>query len=79
MEIISLKFAINSLSISPDSSSIICGGREILKILSLSDFSEIRNLRIGKSNLNYSTQDLAWHPSESDYILSAAKNSCIVL
>lgn len=79
MEIIPLKFAINSLSVSPDQSSVICGGREILKIVSLSDFSEIRNLRIGKSNLNYSTQDLAWHYTESDYILSAAKNSCIVL
>ena len=79
MEIIPLKAPINSLSISPDFSSIICGGREILKIISLSDFSEVRNLRTGKSNLNYSTQDLAWHNTEPDYILSAAKNSCIVL
>jgi WD40 repeat protein len=79
MEIINFKSAINSLSISPDSSSIICGGREIFKVLSLSDFSEICNLRIGKPNLNYSTQDLDWHHSEKEWVLSAAKNSCIVL
>jgi WD40 repeat protein len=79
MEIYPLKFAINSLSINPDSSSIICGGREILKVLSLNDFSETRNLRKGKSNLNYSTQDIAWHPKEGEWLISAAKNSCIVL
>lgn len=74
-----LKVPVNSISVSPDNSLIICGGREILRILSLSDLSESRNLRVGRSNLNYSTQDLSWHPSDPDCILSAAKNSSIVL
>lgn len=74
-----LKVPVNSLSISPDNSLIICGGREILKILSISDLSESRSLRVGRTNLNYSAQDIAWHPSDSDCILSAARNSSIVL
>jgi WD40 repeat protein len=79
MHPLSLRYPINVLSQSPDGSSVICGGREVLKILSLSDLSETRNLRIGKPNLNYSTQDLSWHPSERDWVLSAAKNSFLVL
>ncbi|CAG9327686.1 unnamed protein product [Blepharisma stoltei] len=80
MEILSLQLAINSISVSPDAKLLICGGREILKIFKLENkITEDRSLRIGKPNLNYSTQDLAWHPRQSNYILSAAKNSCIVL
>ena len=79
MEVLPLKYSINSMSSSPDKSSVICGGREILKIINVNHLEEKRSLRVGKPNLNYSTQDLAWHLTEQDWILSAAKNSFVVL
>lgn len=79
MDKIDFDATVNSLSLSPDQSLVICGGREILRIMRLDNFERVRNLRVVRSNLNYSAQDLAWHPTDDDCILSAARNSAIVL
>jgi WD40 repeat protein len=80
METLSLRSGINSISSSPDKSTIVCGGRDIFKLIDISDeLKEKKSLRVGRVNLNFSIQHLAWHPREENWILSAAKNSAIVL
>jgi hypothetical protein len=79
MKTIEFDSGVNSISVSPDQSLIICGGKEILRILRLDTFEKTRNFRVGRSNLNCSAQDIAWHPTDPDCILSAARNSSIVL
>lgn len=80
MECLSLKQSINCMSASPNLSTVICGGREILKLITVTGtLKEDRSLRVGKVNLNYSAQDIAWHPKYDSWILSAAKNGVIVM
>eukprot|EP01114_Cavostelium_apophysatum_P021294 TRINITY_DN7390_c0_g2_i2.p1 TRINITY_DN7390_c0_g2~~TRINITY_DN7390_c0_g2_i2.p1 ORF type:complete len:113 (-),score=15.57 TRINITY_DN7390_c0_g2_i2:250-588(-) len=63
---INLGGVLNSLSIAPDGKSAVVVGREVLKIVSVQDDSvnESLNLRVGKTNLNYSSVDVKWHPME---------------
>lgn len=46
--------------------AFLCGSCacEVLKVVALetTGFTEKRNLRVGKSNLNFSTNDIRWHP-----------------
>nr|CCA22503.1 conserved hypothetical protein [Albugo laibachii Nc14] len=55
---------LNALSISPNNKLVAVGGRDVLRIMALeaTGFSEKRNLRAGKSSLNFSTNDIRWHP-----------------
>ena len=71
----------NVMSLSPSRQFVICGGREVLKIVDIRDTLQVaKSLRAGgRLNLNYSVQDLEWHFSEENYVLSAAKNSSIIL
>lgn len=62
-----LEGAINAISASPDGSLIIAAGRDVLKIVSISgdEFSIVKNLRSGRANLNFSSNDVKWHPMET--------------
>ncbi|KAL4138401.1 hypothetical protein PRIC2_001907 [Phytophthora ramorum] len=73
---------LNALSTSPNNRLIAVGGRDVLKVVALetSGFMEKRNLRVvGKPSLNFSTNDIRWHP-QSDYLLAtAATNGAVVI
>ncbi|KAG1692641.1 hypothetical protein DVH05_025122 [Phytophthora capsici] len=73
---------LNALSTSPNNRLIAVGGRDVLKVVALeaSGFTEKRNLRVvGKPSLNFSTNDIRWHP-HSDYLLAtAATNGAVVI
>lgn len=71
----------NVMSMAPSRLFIICGGREVLKIVDIGDTLQVaKSLRAGgRLNLNYSVQDLEWHFRDEQYVLSAAKNSSIIL
>jgi len=71
----------NVMSMSPSRRLVICGGREVLKIVDIGDTLQVaKSLRAGgRLNLNYSVQDLEWHFRDENYVLSAAKNSSIIL
>ncbi|RMX68897.1 hypothetical protein DD238_003813 [Peronospora effusa] len=73
---------LNALSTSPNNHLIAVGGRDVLKVVALeaAGFTEKRNLRvIGKPSLNFSTNDIRWHP-HSDYLLAtAATNGAVVI
>ncbi|OQS04840.1 hypothetical protein THRCLA_02957 [Thraustotheca clavata] len=65
----------------PLNALIAVGGRDVLKIVALESngFVEKRNLRSSKANLNFSTNDIRWHP-QSDYLLATAStNGYIVI
>ncbi|KAG6972430.1 hypothetical protein JG688_00003986 [Phytophthora aleatoria] len=70
---------LNALSTSPNNRLIAVG---VLKVVALepSGFTEKRNLRVvGKPSLNFSTNDIRWHP-QSDYLLAtAATNGAVVI
>ena len=55
----------------------------MLKIVNLAEncVTERRNLRFARANLNYSTNDLRWHPSPAcrHLIAAAATNRNVVL
>ncbi|OQR98641.1 hypothetical protein ACHHYP_08389 [Achlya hypogyna] len=79
----SMEFAgpLNAVSVSSSQKLIAVGGRDVLKIVALeaSGFVEKRNLRSAKSSLNFSTNDIRWHP-QSDYLLATAStNGYIVI
>eukprot|EP01114_Cavostelium_apophysatum_P021295 TRINITY_DN7390_c0_g2_i3.p1 TRINITY_DN7390_c0_g2~~TRINITY_DN7390_c0_g2_i3.p1 ORF type:complete len:819 (-),score=175.70 TRINITY_DN7390_c0_g2_i3:171-2627(-) len=80
---INLGGVLNSLSIAPDGKSAVVVGREVLKIVSVQDDSvnESLNLRVGKTNLNYSSVDVKWHPMEQhkNTIATAATNGAVVI
>ena len=72
--------SIISCSTSPNKNMIAVGGRDIFKILNFNlysnnstnnneIFSIAKNLRNSRSNLNSSTNDVKWHPSNSILIL----------
>ncbi|RKO86430.1 WD40-repeat-containing domain protein, partial [Blyttiomyces helicus] len=77
--------ALNAVSASPDRDQVVVAGREVLKILSVTD-SEVKetlNLRIGvnaKQNLNCSSNDVKWGGSFARYtIATAATNGAVVI
>lgn len=82
--------ALNALSLSPDRKLCVVAGREVLKILQIERevyghsvymLEEVQNLRMGKLNLNYSSNDVKWHPlpEYKHLIASAATNGAVVI
>eukprot|EP00741_Cyanophora_paradoxa_P003775 tig00000093_g3669.t1 len=75
----------NALSVSPDRRFAIVGGRDVLKIVAVdtleNQLTEHRNLRVGRVNLNFSTNDVRWHPLEAckNLVASAASNGAVVI
>jgi WD repeat-containing protein 24 len=78
---VNLGSAINAFSASPSARQLVAAGRELLKVVSADAFDEIFNLRVGKVNLNYSSNDVKWNPFEQHkhWIASAATNGAVVL
>eukprot|EP01117_Protostelium_nocturnum_P013183 TRINITY_DN4905_c0_g1_i1.p1 TRINITY_DN4905_c0_g1~~TRINITY_DN4905_c0_g1_i1.p1 ORF type:complete len:702 (-),score=266.85 TRINITY_DN4905_c0_g1_i1:430-2535(-) len=76
--------ALTALNLSHDKRQVAVVGREVLKIVSISEeegLKESQNLRVGKVNLNYSSVDVRWHPSEQHrhLIATAATNGAVVI
>ncbi|CCI43839.1 unnamed protein product [Albugo candida] len=72
---------LNALAISPNNKLVAVGGRDVLRIMALEamGFSEKRNLRAGKSSLNFSTNDIRWHPQSNHLLATAATNGVVVI
>ncbi|KNE56400.1 hypothetical protein AMAG_02209 [Allomyces macrogynus ATCC 38327] len=74
---------LNALSLSPDKDFVVVGGRDVLKILSISAnaISEHLNLRAGvRINLNYSSNDVKWcNQYAKSIVATAATNGAIVI
>lgn len=73
--------SINAMSSDPALSKVVVAGREVLKIYSTDTLGEVLNIRVGKINMNYSSNDVRWNPnqSHSQYIASAATNGAVVI
>ncbi|KAJ3041244.1 WD repeat-containing protein 24, partial [Rhizophlyctis rosea] len=74
--------ALNALSASPDKDQVVVAGREVLKILSVTDraVTEVLNLRVGvKLNLNFSSNDVKWSPYARNTIATAATNGAVAI
>eukprot|EP00658_Telonema_sp_P-2_P028909 TRINITY_DN22062_c0_g2_i2.p1 TRINITY_DN22062_c0_g2~~TRINITY_DN22062_c0_g2_i2.p1 ORF type:complete len:236 (+),score=79.06 TRINITY_DN22062_c0_g2_i2:63-710(+) len=78
-----LQGAINGISTSPNGRLACVGGRDVLKVVSISEddgeLEEKKNLRVGKTNLSYSAYDVKWHFSYSDLVATAATNGAVVI
>ncbi|TMW66185.1 hypothetical protein Poli38472_003950 [Pythium oligandrum] len=72
---------LNALTTSPNNKLIAVGGRDVLKVVALEPvgFTERRNLRVGKSNLSFSTNDIRWHPQSDSLLATAATNGTVVI
>lgn len=79
--VVDMGASINALSLSPSGRELVIAGREIMKVISADTFEEITNIRFGKVNLNYSSNDVKWNPFESHrhWIATAATNGAVVL
>ncbi|XP_070565824.1 GATOR2 complex protein WDR24-like isoform X2 [Ptychodera flava] len=75
-----LDSTINALSICRDTSQVAVAGRNLFKIFSIEDegFEERHNLRVGRVNLNYSSADVVWHPSDDNLLATAATNGAVI-
>eukprot|EP00466_Bigelowiella_natans_P007405 jgi/Bigna1/81413/fgenesh1_pg.80_\ len=86
--------ACKALSMSPNERLMAVCGRDVFKIVSLSNdpgdlsssssssFKEVQSLHQGrKQNLTFSSNDVHWHPlhANSDLLASAATNSTVVV
>ncbi|TYZ60383.1 hypothetical protein PybrP1_003652 [[Pythium] brassicae (nom. inval.)] len=72
---------LNALSTSPNNRFVAVGGRDVLKVVALetAGFAEKRNLRVGKASLNFSTNDIRWHPHADSVLATAATNGAVVI
>jgi WD40 repeat protein len=73
--------AVNAVSFSPNYQQIVVAGREVLKIVDAKTFEEVMPIRVGKVNLNYSSNDVKWNPFEQQkhWLASAATNGMVVI
>eukprot|EP01130_Rhizamoeba_saxonica_P004520 TRINITY_DN1846_c0_g1_i1.p1 TRINITY_DN1846_c0_g1~~TRINITY_DN1846_c0_g1_i1.p1 ORF type:complete len:637 (+),score=97.93 TRINITY_DN1846_c0_g1_i1:54-1913(+) len=65
----------------PNSNMICIAGREVLRLIKYTDhgFEDARNLRIGRTNLNYASVDVDWNPNDSNRFATAATNGNVVV
>ncbi|KAK7072621.1 WD repeat-containing protein 24 [Halocaridina rubra] len=71
----------NALALSPDNQQVVIAGRHVFKIYSIDedDLVEKTNLRAGKNlNLNFSCNDVVWHPVDEAVLATAATNGAVV-
>ncbi|KAG2177202.1 hypothetical protein INT43_007859 [Umbelopsis isabellina] len=75
--------ALNALSSSPDGEYVVVAGREVLKVLHVTDqeATEYINLRTGSNlSLNYSSNDVKWgNNGTRNKIATAATNGAIII
>ncbi|RKP25680.1 hypothetical protein SYNPS1DRAFT_22403 [Syncephalis pseudoplumigaleata] len=75
-----LNGALNALDASPDGLHAIVAGREVLKVLNVTETeaTEALNIRVGsRLNLNFSSNDVQWLTNQK--IATAATNGAIVI
>lgn len=79
-----------SLSVSPNQKHVAVGGRDVFKVFNIdasddSDdsstpvFTLEKNVRHKKSNLTYTTNDIQWHPSNVNWVATAATSGAVVV
>mgnify|MGYP001064337637 CR=1 FL=1 len=73
--------SIAAMSPNPSMSQVVVAGREVLKIFSTESLAEVHNIRFGRVNMLYSSNDVRWNPNESHshYIATAATNGAVVI
>ncbi|XP_062515245.1 GATOR2 complex protein WDR24-like isoform X2 [Corticium candelabrum] len=73
--------SMNALSTNRDCNMVVVAGRTVLKVFLIQDdgFEEKLNLRVGRTNLTFSSTDVQWHPTEASFIATAATNGTVVL
>lgn len=73
--------SIAAMSGSPSMSQVVVAGREVLKIYSTDTLGEVLNIRFGRVNMHYASNDVRWNPNEShsNLIATAATNGHVVL
>lgn len=73
--------SIAAMSASPSMSQVVVAGREVLKIYSTDTLGEALNIRFGRVNMHYASNDVRWNPNEShsNLIATAATNGHVVL
>ncbi|XXQ30378.1 WD domain, G-beta repeat [Plasmodiophora brassicae] len=74
----------NALSVSPMHDRVAVGGRDVFKIVPIAQMQAlvpngIANLRTGKINLTFSSNDVQWNPKSSSLIATAATNGKVVI
>ncbi|XP_041478602.1 GATOR complex protein WDR24-like isoform X2 [Lytechinus variegatus] len=77
---IKLDGGINAISLNKDSTQVVAAGRQVFKIFHIEEmgFRERIDLRVGRMNLNYSCNDVAWHPSKDELIATGATNGAVI-
>lgn len=73
--------SIAAMSSNPSLSQVVVAGREVLKVFSTDTLAEVLNIRFGRVNMLYSSNDIKWNPNEShsNLIATAATNGHIVI
>lgn len=73
---------LSAISLSPDRALAAVGGRDVMKVVKISSGAvvEHRNLRPGgRASLNYSANDVKWHPTRMNRLATAAVNGAVVV
>lgn len=73
--------SIAAMSANPSLTQVIVAGREVLKVFSTETLAEALNIRFGRINMLYSSNDVRWNPNESHshLIATAATNGAVVI
>ena len=73
--------SIAAMSANPSLSEVVVAGRDVLKIFSTNTLAEVHNIRSGRVNMLYSSNDVKWNPNESHkhWIATAATNGHVVI
>ncbi|XP_071480609.1 GATOR2 complex protein WDR24-like [Diadema antillarum] len=77
---IKLDGGINAISLNKDASQVVAAGRQVFKIFHIEEmcFRERMDLRVGRMNLNFSCNDVVWHPSREEMIATGATNGSVI-
>ncbi|XP_050310799.1 GATOR complex protein WDR24 [Anthonomus grandis grandis] len=73
---------VNALALNRDYTQVVIGGRNVFKIYQIEEgrFRELCNLRTLKHlNLNFSCNDVAWSPTDDQYVATAATNGHVTV
>lgn len=73
--------SIAAMSANPTHTQVVVAGREVLRIFSTETLAETLNIRFGRINMLYSSNDVRWNPNESHnhLIATAATNGAVVI
>ncbi|XP_053207319.1 GATOR complex protein WDR24-like isoform X2 [Panonychus citri] len=75
--------SVNSLATNKDANHVVVAGRNVLKMFEIRDdlnmFVEKINLRVGKNQFNYNTNDISWSWLDENLLATAATNGMIYI